>query len=80
VGAVFVAPTSHSFYSLAPLCYPLPVISQDLLNLLVCPKCKVPVTVSSTQTELICKGCNRAYPIRDGIPIMLIDEARPLSE
>jgi uncharacterized protein len=52
------------------------VISQELLDLLVCPVCKVAVTVSSTGKELVCNKCDRAYPIRDGIPIMLVDEAR----
>jgi len=50
-----------------------------LLDLLVCPKCKERVTLSSTREELVCNRCNRAYPIRDGIPIMLIDESRPLT-
>jgi uncharacterized protein len=55
------------------------VISQELLELLVCPKCKAPVTLSSTGEELVCNKCHRAYPIRDGIPVMLIEEARVIS-
>ena len=49
-------------------------LSQQLLDLLVCPKCKGKLTVSETQT-LICHYCHLAYPIRDNVPIMLIDEA-----
>ena len=59
--------------------YACAVISKDLLELLVCPKCKTPVTLSTTGEELECAQCNRAYPIRDGIPIMLVDEARPIT-
>lgn len=49
-------------------------LSQQLLDLLVCPKCKGKLEASATQT-LICHNCHLAYPVRDGVPIMLIDEA-----
>ncbi len=49
-----------------------------LLNILVCPLCKGPLVYRKTELELICKPCRLGYPIRDGIPMMLEDEARKL--
>ncbi|HNC51555.1 MAG TPA: Trm112 family protein [Accumulibacter sp.] len=49
-----------------------------LLDILVCPICKAALEYRKAQAELVCKPCRLAYPIRDGIPIMLEDEARPL--
>jgi uncharacterized protein YbaR (Trm112 family) len=49
-----------------------------LLEILVCPVCKGPLTYKKPQAELICKPCRAAYPIKDGIPVMLADEARQL--
>lgn len=51
-----------------------------LLDILVCPICKANLDYRKVQAELVCKPCKLAYPIRDGIPIMLQDEARALSE
>jgi len=51
-------------------------ISAELLEILACPKCKGELEL--VRLELICHGCRLAYRIEDGIPIMLIDEARPL--
>lgn len=50
-----------------------------LLTILACPICKGPVELSADKTELISKGAGVAYPIRDGIPVMLVDEARTLT-
>lgn len=50
-----------------------------LLEILVCPLCKGPLAYNKEARELICKPCRLAYPIRDGIPVMLEDEARQLS-
>lgn len=47
-------------------------ISQDLLDILACPACKTPVTVEAE--ELVCAACGRRYPIRNDIPVMLIEE------
>ena len=49
-----------------------------LLEILVCPITKGPLEFDSTRQELISRSAKLAYPIRDGIPIMLPDEARPL--
>jgi uncharacterized protein YbaR (Trm112 family) len=46
---------------------------------LVCPVCKGPLENKATASELICKGCKLAYPVKDDIPVMLEDEARQLS-
>jgi len=47
-----------------------------LLEILVCPECRVPVEPVDDETGLRCGSCGRVYPVRDGNPIMLIDEAR----
>lgn len=51
-------------------------ISNDLLELLVCPLCKAKVELKPDQSGLKCIQCKRVYPIRDDIPVMLIDEAQ----
>jgi uncharacterized protein len=51
------------------------MIEKDLLDILVCPKCKAPVTLKDDGQSLKCAECRRVYPIRDNIPIMLVDEA-----
>jgi len=51
-----------------------------LLEILVCPLCKGPLTYRKEARELICKGDRLAFPIRDGIPVMLVDEARRLDD
>jgi uncharacterized protein YbaR (Trm112 family) len=51
-------------------------ISKDLLDILVCPLCKAPVELKADQSGLKCVQCKRVYPIRDDIPVMLIDEAK----
>lgn len=49
------------------------------LEILVCPLCKGPLVLNKANQELICKGDRLAFPIRDGIPMMLEGEARELS-
>jgi uncharacterized protein YbaR (Trm112 family) len=51
------------------------MISQDLLDILVCPVCKKPLIVKENGESLKCGECKRVYPVRDNIPIMLVDEA-----
>ena len=50
-------------------------ISQDLLDILVCPLCKEPVRMKPDQSGLKCVKCHRVYPIKDDIPVMMINEA-----
>ena len=53
-------------------------IDPKLLEILVCPLTKGPLIYDQTTQELVSKQAGLAYPIRDGIPIMLIDEARQI--
>ena len=50
-------------------------ISAELLEILVCPACRAKIELKPDQTGLKCVSCHRVYPIRDEIPVMLIDEA-----
>ena len=51
------------------------MIDQRLLDILACPVCKTEVKLETDR--LVCVQCGRRYPIRDGIPVMLIEEAEP---
>jgi uncharacterized protein YbaR (Trm112 family) len=51
-----------------------------LLDILVCPLCKGPLVHLKDRQELVCKADRLAFPIRDGIPVMLEEEARRLAE
>jgi hypothetical protein len=55
-------------------------MDKKLLEILVCPKCKGELTYDRQANELICAKDALAYPVRDGIPVMLEEEARPLSD
>jgi len=55
-------------------------ISNDLLKILACPKCKGEIYLNKTQDGLICDKCRLMYEIRDDIPIMLIEEAKPVRD
>ena len=50
-------------------------VSQELLDILACPLCKLKVTLTADSSGLRCDECHRVYPIRDDIPVMLVDEA-----
>jgi uncharacterized protein YbaR (Trm112 family) len=54
-------------------------MDKRLLEILVCPLCKSPLHLYAAKHELICKADRLAYPIRDDVPVMLVDEARALS-
>jgi uncharacterized protein len=51
-------------------------ISKELLEILACPACKEAVYLTPDEVGLKCEQCHRVYPIRDDIPVMLIDEAK----
>lgn len=55
-------------------------IAQELLQILVCPLCKSKLVFDAKNNELICFESKLAYKIKDGIPILLIDEARKIEE
>jgi uncharacterized protein YbaR (Trm112 family) len=54
------------------------MLDNRLLEILVCPKCKGDLEYRGEQGELVCHTCRLRYEVRDDIPIMLVDEARPL--
>jgi uncharacterized protein YbaR (Trm112 family) len=47
-----------------------------LLDILACPECRSPLRADDSAEELVCTGCGLAYPVRDDIPVLLVDEAR----
>jgi uncharacterized protein YbaR (Trm112 family) len=53
-------------------------VSPELLAIIVCPAChgELALTADGYRSELVCQGCGLAYPVRDGIPVLLVDEAR----
>ncbi len=58
-------------------------IAPELLAIIVCPACHGDLSLTPAgsdapagQAELVCQGCGLAYPVRDGIPVLLVDEAR----
>ena len=51
------------------------MLDKQLLDILVCPKCKKAVSSTDAGKNLFCESCNMRYPVRDGIPIMSIEEA-----
>ena len=53
-------------------------LAPELLQILVCPKCKGELEYRSSPEVLICSACRLVYSVEDGIPIMLIEEAKPL--
>jgi uncharacterized protein YbaR (Trm112 family) len=71
-------PACRTIFPLAKFNSEKTMISQKLLEIIACPKCKGQVQLSETQDGLICTACQLIYEIRDDIPIMLLDEAKPL--
>lgn len=55
-------------------------ISQELLAMLACPVCKTPVKLVPDNSGLKCQTCKRVYPIRDEIPVMMLDQATIAAE
>ncbi|MBN2233131.1 MAG: Trm112 family protein [Deltaproteobacteria bacterium] len=55
------------------------MIPQDLLDILVCPRCHEPVTPEDGHHYLACSRCRLRFPVRDDIPVMLLDEAEPFA-
>ncbi len=56
------------------------ILDPKMLELLVCPQCKGPLSYDETAQELVSKKAKLAYPVRDGVPILLISEARQLDD
>jgi uncharacterized protein YbaR (Trm112 family) len=55
-------------------------LSKDLLEILACPRCKGDIRLTEKEDGLICDRCKLLYPIKDDIPVMLIDEAIRIGE
>ena len=56
-------------------------LDSALLEILACPACKAPLRVDDEKSQLVCTQCGLAYPVRDDIPVLLVDEAiRPDAE
>lgn len=56
------------------------VVDPRLLEVLVCPVTRTPLIYDRSRQELVSKAARLAYPVRDGVPVMLPEEARPLAE
>ena len=68
--------TPKLFHKSARVSYiPRMAVDPELLEILACPNCKTPVTLVKNGTGLKCGTCHRVYPIKDDIPVMLIEEA-----
>jgi len=57
----------------------MPVLDKKLLQILVCPVTKAPLDYDEAKQELVCKASGLAYPVKDGIPVLLEGEARQLA-
>jgi uncharacterized protein YbaR (Trm112 family) len=53
-------------------------LSKELLDILVCPQCKGDIELTATRDGLVCQACKLLYPIKDDIPVMLVEEALKL--
>jgi uncharacterized protein len=53
-------------------------INKELLEILACPKCKGELELKADESGLVCSACKVLYPIREEIPILLVEEAVPL--
>jgi len=56
------------------------MLDKELMEILVCPQCKGEARYNETKDGLVCAACRLEYPIRDDIPVMLVDEARKLDD
>ena len=75
-GASLVTELTLDAFAILPAYNGVSMISQDLLDMLVCPVCKKPVILNANGDSLKCGECRRVYPIQDDIPIMLVDAAK----
>jgi uncharacterized protein YbaR (Trm112 family) len=55
-------------------------VSTELMEILVCPKCRGAIYLEASQRGIICDNCRLRYEVRDGIPIMLIEQAQSLND
>ncbi len=55
-------------------------LNADILNILACPKCTGDLELLEDETGLVCNHCKLVYPIKDDIPVLLLEDARPAPE
>jgi len=55
-------------------------LDQKLLEILACPKCKGDLDLNQEKEGLLCPACQLLYPVRDGIPVMLVEEAKSVAD
>ena len=55
-------------------------IDKEMLSIIACPKCKGPLKLNADEKGLVCNACALLYEVRNDIPVLLVDEATPLSE
>jgi len=55
-------------------------LSKELLDIIACPKCKGKIYLNEKEDGLICENCRLLFEVRDGIPVMLIDEAKKIQD
>jgi uncharacterized protein YbaR (Trm112 family) len=65
---------------MSDLTVPYAALDPRLLEVLVCPLTRTPLVYDRARGELISKAARLAYPVRDGVPVMLPEEARPLAD
>ena len=71
---------TNTTFGRPPIVIDPPEVDPRLLEVLVCPLTKAPLEYDRARGELISRSAKLAYPVRDGVPIMLADEARPLAD
>ena len=52
-------------------------LDEQLLDILICPACRADVEYKERRHVIVCTGCGLQYPVKDGIPVMLVEEAKP---
>jgi len=55
-------------------------MNKKQIQMMVCPECNGKLNYDKTNNELVCDNCKLGFPVKDGIPVMLIDEARKLDK
>lgn len=56
------------------------MLTKDILNILTCPACKGKLTARDNKSKLMCHSCGRAFPVREGIPVMLVDDCEKITQ
>lgn len=53
-------------------------LAEEIISILACPKCRGDLNLVADGSGLLCKACNLVYPVRNDVPVLLIEDARPL--